>query len=273
MRQLLRVLGSLSAASLLVIAAGANAQATRTWVSGVGDDANPCSRTAPCKTFAGAISKTAAAGVISVVDPGGFGTLTITKSITIDGGGVEGSVVASFVPGFTVNAAASDQVILRNLTLYGVGNGTSGIRVLSAAKVVVEHVDISGFDVGIEQASTAIVDVHDSYLYENRSYGMLITAPAGRTVVERTRLVDKGSFGLRLEGAGMVSVLRSTASGNAVAVSGFAGAGACAYNGASSSAAIGAKRRNMQELLKAGGGLSQFSSIRRAGTGRGYLGR
>ena len=50
-----------------------NAQATRTWVSGVGDDVNPCSRTAPCKTFAGAISKTAAGGYINCIDPGGFG--------------------------------------------------------------------------------------------------------------------------------------------------------------------------------------------------------
>src|SRR4029434_3668867 len=61
-------------------------QATRTWVSGVGDDVTPCSRTAPCKTFAGAISKTAAGGEINAIDPGGFGAVTITKSITLDGG-------------------------------------------------------------------------------------------------------------------------------------------------------------------------------------------
>ena len=65
------------------VASSAHAQATRTWVSGVGDDANPCSRTAPCKTFAGAISKTAAHGEISVLDPGPYGAVTITKSITL----------------------------------------------------------------------------------------------------------------------------------------------------------------------------------------------
>ena len=216
MRQLLRLLGSLSAASLLLVGAGAYAQATRTWVSGVGDDVNPCSRTAPCKTFAGAISKTAAAGIISVLDPGGYGAVTITKSMTIDGGGVEGSVVTAGSAGITVNAAASDQVVLRNLTLYGSGTGTSGVRVLSAAKVVVERVDISGFDNGIEQASSAEVDVFDSHLYDNRSYGMLITAPAGRTLIDGTRLVNNGSYGLRLDGAGIVSVRRSTASGNSV---------------------------------------------------------
>ena len=80
---------------MAVGASVASAQATRTWVSGVGDDANPCSRTAPCKTFAGAISKTAAGGEISVLDPGGFGAVTITKSITLSGVGVNASILAS----------------------------------------------------------------------------------------------------------------------------------------------------------------------------------
>jgi len=73
----------------------AEAQATRTWVSGVGDDANPCSRTAPCKTFAGAISKTAPGGEINALDPAGYGAVMITKSITIDGGGTLASILAS----------------------------------------------------------------------------------------------------------------------------------------------------------------------------------
>src|SRR5258708_20405191 len=76
----------LLAVALIVLAftSMANAQATRTWVSGVGDDANPCSRTAPCKTFAGAISKTAVGGEIDCLDPGGFGPVTITTAITPD---------------------------------------------------------------------------------------------------------------------------------------------------------------------------------------------
>src|SRR3569833_3380429 len=79
-----------SAAALLLstwLAAPAQAQAIRTRVSGVGDDANPCSRTAPCKTYAGAISKKTAGGEISVLDPGGYGTVTITIVITGAGGG------------------------------------------------------------------------------------------------------------------------------------------------------------------------------------------
>src|SRR5207247_7322446 len=96
----------------------ANAQASRTWVSGTGSDANPCSRTAPCKTFAGAISKTAPSGEISALDPGGFGAVTITKSITIDGGGTFGSVLAAGTNGININGAGIT-VNLRNLSING----------------------------------------------------------------------------------------------------------------------------------------------------------
>src|SRR5579872_2074876 len=90
-----KLLPLLTLASLWLAAPAAYGQATRTWVSGVGDDANPCSRTAPCKTFAGAISKTATGGVINVLDPGGFGALTITKSITISSDSILAGVLVS----------------------------------------------------------------------------------------------------------------------------------------------------------------------------------
>lgn len=126
----------------------ANAQATRTWVSGVGDDVNPCSRTAPCKTFAGAISKTAAGGEIDCLDPGGFGALTITKSIIIDCNGTLGSVLSSGVQGIIINAnAASDIVTLRNLSINGAGTtlGTNGVAVLAAKHVQLENVWINNY--------------------------------------------------------------------------------------------------------------------------------
>src|SRR5580700_7005573 len=114
----------------LLYAAPAQAQATRTWVSGVGDDANPCSRTAPCKTFAGAISKTAPGGEIDALDPGGFGALTITKSITIDGGGGQvASILVSGTNGINVAAGATDVVTLRNIQLQGLGpSGNAGLN-------------------------------------------------------------------------------------------------------------------------------------------------
>src|SRR6478752_4772437 len=106
-------------------------QASRTWISGVGDDANPGSRTAPCKTIAGAISKTAAGGEIDALDPGGFGAVTITKSITISGEGTLASVLASGTSGIIVNNATAVPIVvtLRNLSINGAGTGASGATV------------------------------------------------------------------------------------------------------------------------------------------------
>ena len=110
----------------------AYAQATRTWVSGVGDDANPCSRTAPCKTFAGAISKTAVGGEISVLDPGGFGGVTITKSITLNGEGTLAGMLVAAGNGVTINAANAI-VVLRNLSIVGLGTAADDICPLNGA--------------------------------------------------------------------------------------------------------------------------------------------
>ena len=131
---------------VLTVASLANAQATRTWVSGVGDDANPCSRTAPCKTFAGAISKTADGGEIDCIDPGGFGAVTITKGITIDGGGTFASILAAGTNGIIVNETTNTKtIIIRNLSINGAGTGINGIRLLQGKTFVVENVQISGF--------------------------------------------------------------------------------------------------------------------------------
>lgn len=128
----------------LGISSIANAQATRTWVSGVGDDANPCSRTAPCKTFAGAISKTAASGEISVLDPGGFGVVTITKAITINGDGTLAGILNSGTTGVIVNAGANDVIYLRNISINGAGTGLNGIRYLAGKALHVENCNIYG---------------------------------------------------------------------------------------------------------------------------------
>jgi nitrous oxidase accessory protein NosD len=133
-----------------------HAQATRTWVSGVGNDANPCSRTAPCKTFAGAISKTAAGGEISTLDPGGFGAVTITKAITINGDGTLSGILAAGTNGVIVNAGVNDVVVLRNLSINGAGSGLSGIRFLAGRTLRVEKCSIAGFNTrGIDMVHTS----------------------------------------------------------------------------------------------------------------------
>jgi hypothetical protein len=136
---------AVTALALALSPSSATAQATRTWVSGVGDDVNPCSRTAPCKTFAGAISKTAAGGEISVLDPGGFGAVTITKSISIVADGSEGSILGALTNGVIINAGASDIVTLRGLSIEGAGNGLNGVRFLAGGALHVEKCLIRGF--------------------------------------------------------------------------------------------------------------------------------
>ena len=153
---------------MLAVCSVASAQATRTWVSGVGDDANPCSRTAPCKTFAGAISKTAAGGEIDALDPGGFGAVTITKAITIDGGGHGagfGSILSAGTNGVIVNAGVNDIVILRNLSINGAlqspSPGLNGIRFLAGKSLEVSHCEIFGFSThGIDANRTSAGELH-----------------------------------------------------------------------------------------------------------------
>jgi hypothetical protein len=143
------------AAAILAVgfSAVANAQ-TRTWVSGTGSDANPCSRTAPCQTFAGAFSKTGTNGEISALDPSGFGTINITKSITINGDGTLASILNAGTTGIIVNITtnlSTDKVVVRNVSIQGAGTGTDGVRIIDGAEVVLDNITIGGFtDAGVD---------------------------------------------------------------------------------------------------------------------------
>lgn len=158
---------------LFLLSGEALAQATRTWVSGVGDDANPCSRTAPCKTFAGAISKTAAGGEINALDPGGYGAVTITKSMTILSEANEAGVLVSGTNGIIVNAGASDVVVLRGLDIEGLGTGLNGVRFLAGAALTVDNCQIRNFSgspgsgISFEPAGTASLFVTNSNISHN----------------------------------------------------------------------------------------------------------
>jgi hypothetical protein len=194
-----------------------SAQATRTWVSGVGDDANPCSRTAPCKTFAGAISKTAPGGEIDALDPGGFGALTITKSITIDGGGGQvASVLVAGTNGIVVAAGATDIVILRNLRfdgLRGAGNanaGLSGIRFISGGTLIVDKCEIFGFNTnGIDVAlgASASVAVTATNIQNIGGIGVSITTTTGivSAAMDRVR-VESANKGIEAAANSRVAV-------------------------------------------------------------------
>jgi hypothetical protein len=198
----------LFAALIVGGASPAWSQATRTWVSGVGDDANPCSRTAPCKTFAGAISKTAAGGEINAIDPGGYGAVTITKSIVIDGQGTFASILAGGATGVIVNGPGI-VVTLRNLAINCAGAATgNGIRIVAAAEVNIDNVVIEncagtgtqGRGVAIETADNVRVTIQNSQIVNMNNQGVH-SNPSGGVVfltVTDSNFVDGGANAIEI---------------------------------------------------------------------------
>jgi len=228
--------------AMLAFTSLAQAQATRTWVSGVGDDANPCSRTAPCKTFAGAISKTAAGGEISVLDPGGYGAVTITKAITINGYGQIAGILSAGTNGIVVNAGVNDEVIIRNVSIVGAGTGLDGIRFLAGNQLTVENVQINGFagdgieaalagsgkmyikdtnitncgGAGIKITSTAGFPVAslDNVRLEGMLNGLEVGAGSNFAVLQRCSVVSNTGAGILASGPATISVENSTVAFN-----------------------------------------------------------
>ena len=166
----------------LTLASPGDAQATRTWVSGVGDDVNPCSRTAPCKTFAGAISKTATGGEICALDSGGFGSVTITKSITIDGTPMLAGILAAMVNGIIINITdpkdVAKSVRIRGLSLNGAGTGNQGINVIAANKLTVEDSVIDGFVNNGINLATGMLFVRNTTIRNNGGAGINVGSGA-----------------------------------------------------------------------------------------------
>lgn len=206
--------------SLLMVASVAHAQATRTWVSGVGDDANPCSRTAPCKTFAGTISKTAAGGEINALDDGGFGAVTITKAITIDGGGHHASILASGLTGVLIDAGPNDRIILRGLSINGTSTitlGTRGIRLVEAAELHVENCRIQNFaEAGIVIEGANKLFVSDTTISNTAGGGIDLVPAAGVVAATIDNVNVHGSgFGVRAIGEVSATVRDTTVAGNA----------------------------------------------------------
>jgi hypothetical protein len=219
---LLAVLGMIAA---ILPGSPASAQATRTWVSGVGDDANPCSRTAPCKTFAGAISKTAAGGEIDALDPGGFGALTITKSITLDGGGGQvASVLVAGTNGINVAAGTSGIVILRNLRINGIANSTTpgltGIALTSAAQLSIENCAIfnfntAGIGAAVSGGATSKIYITDTYVTNTNSTAIIIAGAGGTlsATLNNVRVLGGKTTDLTVNGGATAMVNNSVLSG------------------------------------------------------------
>jgi hypothetical protein len=206
----------------------AEAQATRTWVSGVGDDVNPCSRTAPCKTFAGAISKTATNGEINCLDPAGYGAVNVTKSITIDCEDTQGSILSAGTTGVIVNITSGTDTkkafTLRGVSINGAGTGTFGVRVLAALFVQLDEVVIQGVithGISVETAAfTPEMYVQDTHIrnYGNAGINAFITGGTLNLQIAGSQInANTGALGVNLSGNTKCTISGSQIHGNSTA--------------------------------------------------------
>jgi hypothetical protein len=192
---------SLFLVAITAFASLAQAQATRTWVSGVGDDVNPCSRTAPCKTFAGAISKTATGGEMNTLDSGGFGTIIIKKSITIDGTGSLSSILAAGTTGITIDITDVKEVAktvrIRGLSINGAGTGLQGIQVIAASRVSIEDTVIDGFKTNGLNVAAGQVFVRNTTISNNGGAGINVASQAAQVAISDVSVIfnEKGLAG------------------------------------------------------------------------------
>lgn len=230
-QHLARLLAAVLAAFAVacVMTPEASAQATRTWVSGVGDDANPCSRTAPCRTLAGAISKTATSGEINAIDSGAYGSVTITKSITIDLSEAIGGVLHSGTNGVVVNVPAGD-VVLRNLDINGAGagavacpgaTGLNGVRVVSARSVLIENTKLGNSTTAgvavVPAAGDVAVTLNRVDMTGHCADGLNVapTGTASATVLVRDSTITRSGTAVRVHGNARAWLTGSAIFGNA----------------------------------------------------------
>lgn len=184
----------------VLFVSGVQAQATRTWVSGTGDDVNACSFTAPCRTFAGAIQKTVSGGEITVMEAGGFGAVIIRKSITIDGTGVPSSILANGTTGITIDIPRLVSAIrlnprvvrIRGLSINGAGSGINGINIVSASKVTVEDTVIDDFKENGINVQSGNLFVRNTTIRNNVVAGINV-ATSAQAGISDTSLVYNGT--------------------------------------------------------------------------------
>jgi hypothetical protein len=231
--RILRFTSNLLALGLLALGltSMANAQATRTWVSGVGDDANPCSRTAPCKTFPGAISKTATGGEIDCLDEGGFGQVTITKAITIDCDSGPGGTLGGSGNAININAPGG-VVTLRSLNVNGGANGilsTNGISITAAAQVHILDVNIyncTGSGVVVNATAQVFITIKDTQIHECAGGGVTTSTTAGIVLGDFDHIsVWGGSNGIAAGNASHLNIHNSTIFATVVAINNNGGGG------------------------------------------------
>jgi hypothetical protein len=200
---------ALFAATLALWLSAAPVQAQmRVFVAAQGSDSNPCTFALPCRTFQHAHDTVAAGGEIDVLDPAGYGMLTISKAISIQGHGFSGISVASG-NAITINAGSTDIVDLNGLIIQGGGAGTRGIYFTSGQWLTVENCIIrtmQGNGLSFLSSATTLqrLSVSNSYFMNNTSRDILIEADSSgaiRAVIDRSGFYGNGLAGVDVIGS------------------------------------------------------------------------
>ena len=256
-------------AALLLAVAGspaAHAQLARTWVSVNGNDGNDCSRATPCRTLGTAFSRSSAGGEIDVLDSGDFGTLTITRSVSVIAPGVLGGIQVGSGTAITVNAGASDKVVLRGLALDGLGTGANGVTFTAGGLLYVESCTInnfSGYGINFAPAGGSGKLVLTDTVVRNNGVGatgggvfLLATTGTGFVATVDGLRSENNVFGLRADTLGVVTVRNSLAANN-----GFAGFSAVNTSGS------GTLRMMLEGSVAANNGTGGINSVGSASVG------
>jgi hypothetical protein len=197
----------------------------RAWVSVSGNDGNDCSRSTPCRTLTGALAKTSSGGEIDVLDSGDFGAVTLDRAVSVVTPGVLGGLQATSSAAITVNAGAADRIVLRGLTIDGLGTAQDGIVFVAGGSLYVENCTINNFArYGIEFAPTSgsgKLFVTDT-IVRNTGVGsigggvhMISTVAPGFIASLDGLRTENNTFGLKAETWGVVTVRNSLSANNA----------------------------------------------------------
>jgi hypothetical protein len=182
------------------------AQAQRVFVSAMGSDGNPCSFASPCRTLQQAHDTVAAGGEIDVLDPAGYGTLAISKSISIQGHGwAEVTTTNVGLAAIQINVGATDTINLRGVIVEGFGTGQDGITFASGGSLNIQDCVIRHFtNVGISflpSSGSLSLFVSDTLVSDIPNVGIGVANNAGSptmTVVLNRVQVENGKYGISM---------------------------------------------------------------------------
>jgi len=207
------IVQGLAVVCLMFACAALAPAASRVFVSTGGNDNNSCGRNQPCRTFTAAVAAVDTGGEVVVLDSGGYGAVTITKSVQITAPeGIHAAITQNNGNAISVAAGVGDTVVLRGLTLSGSNN--LGINFDSGAELFVENCVISNFFRGILFDAPGKLVVENTSL-RNNFVGILTDAASGNVQAEINRTsIENGNLGVSIGANTKALITYSNASNN-----------------------------------------------------------